>query len=99
MRAVRSTLASSHSRPASSRCARLPTSIAWTAPPKPNSIPKPVNQVHSSSLASSSQKIYPKLSTTDATGHTLPEGQEIQDQQTSIPPSNGRSILHYVWPC
>jgi len=95
MRAVRSTLASSHSRPASSRCARLSTSIAWTTPSKLNSIPKPVNRVHSSSLASSTQKIYPKLSTTDAPGHT--QGWGIQAQRTSIPPLNGRSISPYVF--
>jgi len=97
MRAVRSILASSHSRPASSPCASLSASIAWTTPSISNSIPKPVNRVHSSSLASSSQKIYPKLSTTDAPEHTLTEGQEIQAQRTSIPPLNGWSLLHYVF--
>lgn len=82
-----------HPRTASSCCSRFSTFIAS------KQISRPANWAHNSSLASgtsSSQEIYPKLSTTYTSRYTLTKGQEVQtSQKISIPPHNGWRPLHY----
>lgn len=82
-----------HPRTASSCCSRFSTFIAS------KQISRPANRAHNSSLASgtsSSQEIYPKLSTTYTSRYTLTKGQEVQtSQKISIPPRNGWRPLHY----